>query len=272
MSARGAAVLTVALGPLALPTLPLLMVVATALAAALAHGLARRAGTVLFDALLYGLLAARAAHLLLHAPGYLAEPWTALDIRDGGWFAPAGWLVGGAWVAWQAWRQVAWRRALAAGATLGLLVWGAGGTLLQRQAPQGLPTLALTALTSGRSVDLRTLAAGAPLVVNLWATWCGPCRREMPVLAQAQAEHPGVRFVFVNQGESAATVQRYLAAEGLVLREVLLDPASAAGPALGSGGLPTTVFFDAAGRRVHAHVGGLNAAALRARLGALPLR
>jgi thioredoxin-like negative regulator of GroEL len=47
---------------------------------------------------------------------------------------------------------------------------------------------------------------------------------------------------------------------------VLLDPQSRLAPALGSGGLPTTVFFDRQGRRVDAHMGALNAAALAAKL------
>jgi hypothetical protein len=88
----------------------------------------------------------------------------------------------------------------------------------------------------------------------------------MPILAQAQARHPEVQFVFVNQGESAAQVNVWLARAGLQLQGVWLDPASALGPAVGSSGLPTTLFIDASGRRVDAHMGMINAAALRARL------
>lgn len=103
-------------------------------------------------------------------------------------------------------------------------------------------------------------------MVNLWTTWYGPCRREMPVLAAAKARHSGVVFVFANQGESAEAVRRYLDTERLGLPHVLLDPQSRLGPALGSGGLPTTVFFDRQGQRVDAHMGALNAAALAAKL------
>jgi thiol-disulfide isomerase/thioredoxin len=108
------------------------------------------------------------------------------------------------------------------------------------------------------------------MVVNLWATWCGPCRAEMPVLAAAQRARPDVRFVFANQGEGPEVVQRYLAAERLALQDVWLDIGSGLGPALGSRGLPTTVFFDADGTRVDAHFGLLNAAALQARLARWP--
>ena len=64
----------------------------------------------------------------------------------------------------------------------------------------------------------------------------------------------------------------YLQRERLELQGVWLDPANALGPAVGSKGLPTTLFFDAAGRRVHAHFGVLNAAALQARLNDLRQR
>ncbi len=60
----------------------------------------------------------------------------------------------------------------------------------------------------GQPVSLQDLA-GKPLVINLWATWCPPCRREMPVLAAAQQANPDVRFVFVNQGEGQLLVEKF---------------------------------------------------------------
>ena len=90
------------------------------------------------------------------------------------------------------------------------------------------------------------------------------------MLAAAQRRETGVAFVFVNQGESAGAVRAYLIDQDLALQQVLLDPASALGPAVGSRGLPTTLFYDARGRLVDAHFGVLNGAALAARL--RPLR
>ncbi|MGE5665252.1 MAG: TlpA family protein disulfide reductase, partial [Betaproteobacteria bacterium] len=157
---------------------------------------------------------------------------------------------------------------LGAGAALGLALWlGASAVLAPREA--GLPAASLSALADGRTSALPEIAHGRPVVLNLWASWCAPCRAEMPVLAAAQAREPGVLFVFANQGESADTVRRFLTAECLALQEVWLDRGAQLGPALGSRGLPTTVFFDAQGRQVGAHVGVLNEAALRARLAAL---
>ncbi len=60
-----------------------------------------------------------------------------------------------------------------------------------------------------------------------------PCRREMPVLEQAQASHPDVRIVFANQGESADQVHRFLSQQRLSLKNVLLYSTLQAGAAIG---------------------------------------
>ena len=280
--------LSIPLGPLALPTGPVMLLLAVWLATVVAHRLTKAAPTPLTppagsapddrplgsdlgwwiqQAVLVGLLAARLAHLALHASDYRLHPWAALDLRDGGWQPLAGALVGLAWLAGRVWRQAPpapMRRALAISVAAGLGLWGAGQGLLAHLAPRALPDLTLTDLRTGQAVALRASVRGDPVVLNLWASWCGPCRAEMPLLAAAQARHPTVRFVFVNQGEGPAAVQRYLQGERLALDQVLLDPEAALGPALGSRGLPTTVAFNARGERVAAHLGVLNAAALAA--------
>ena len=132
-----------------------------------------------------------------------------------------------------------------------------------------MPTVALARYDGGQALSLAQAARGRPVVVNLWASWCGPCRQEMPMLAAAQQREGEVGFLFVNQGESASAVRAYLTGQSLPLRDVLLDPGSALGPAVGSPGLPTTLFYDARGRQVDAHFGVLNAAALESRLRSL---
>ena len=117
----------------------------------------------------------------------------------------------------------------------------------------------------GRSTRLVALK-GQPIVVNLWATWCPPCRREMPALAAAQAWYDDVHIVFANQGEDAGTIQRYLDAEGLDLDLVLVDRLSQLSQDAGARGLPTTLFFDAKGRLIDVHVGELTRAGIAARL------
>ena len=111
--------------------------------------------------------------------------------------------------------------------------------------------------------------AGKPTVVNLWTTWCPPCRREMPVLEQAQAANPDANIVFVNQGEEAATIAAFLDRHGLALRNVLVDPQRRTGAALGHRALPTTLFFDAQGRLADTRIGELSQATLTQRLTSL---
>ncbi|WP_299315685.1 TlpA disulfide reductase family protein, partial [uncultured Halomonas sp.] len=107
--------------------------------------------------------------------------------------------------------------------------------------------------------DLR----GETVVLNLWATWCPPCLREMPLLAEADARD-GVTAVIANQGEELLQVARYLDDQGLEFRYPLLDPRQELMVLLESPGLPTTLLFDASGRAVERHVGELS----RAQLGA----
>jgi thiol-disulfide isomerase/thioredoxin len=270
--------LSLTLGPLAFPLPPLMVLLALLLATVLTRRVAPPeardgAETSLWLAAAVGLLAARAGHVLGHAEAYAATPLAVLDLRDGGWFAPAGLLAAAGMLALGARRRPAQRRALIAGGGGGVVLWAALAFGLPLAAPgpgaTQLPALVLQPLDGGPPKTLTDLADGGPAVINLWATWCGPCREEMPVLAAAQQRHRGVRFLFLNQGEDPAAVQRYLQREGLALEQVWLDPASAAGPAFGSRGLPTTLFFDATGRRVDAHFGVLNAAALQARLTSL---
>ncbi|WP_298830666.1 TlpA disulfide reductase family protein [uncultured Piscinibacter sp.] len=263
--------LSIPLGPLALPVAPLLLLLAAFLASWLASrlagpGRAHDAGNAVFRATLIGLLAARAVHLLLHASAYAASPWAVIDLRDGGWHAPSGWVAGTLWLVGRGWQLPELRRPLGFGLLAGLLLWTAGTLATRPRGHDTLPAIAMSEFASGTPTTLAQAARGRPVVVNLWASWCGPCRAEMPVLAAAQQREAAVGILFVNQGESAATVRTYLEREKLALREVLLDARSALGPAVGSRGLPTTLFYDAQGRLVDAHLGVLNAAALESKL------
>lgn len=274
--------LSISLGPIALPVAPVVLLLAvwvanwtvTKLAARQARGAALpgtadAAGHAVFVATGIGLLAARLVHLASNAGPYLASPGSMLDLRDGGWHPIAGGIAGAAWLAWRGRQMPQYRRPLAAAALAGMLVWSAGSLLTGARDSAAMPTTALETLEGSRPVDLRTVAAGRPVVVNLWASWCGPCRQEMPTLAAAQQREDKVGILFVNQGESQAAVRAYLSSLGLPLREVLLDPGSQLGPAVGSRGLPTTLFYDARGTLIDAHFGVLNAPALESRLRAL---
>lgn len=266
--------LALQIGPLALPVAPLLLLASAWLASAVASRLAgppqaHAAGNAVFHATLIGLAAARLVHVLLHVAAYAASPWAMLDLRDGGWNAWAGMLVGALWLAWRGWRAAPLRQPLGLALLAGTALWTAGSLATRAPADAAMPAIELAQLADAAPTTLARAAAGRPAVVNLWASWCGPCRAEMPMLAAAQQREAGVAFLFVNQGEGEAAVRSYLEREKLALREVLLDGRSALGPAVGSRGLPTTLFYDAQGRLVDAHLGMLNAASLQARLGRL---
>ncbi|EON10743.1 MULTISPECIES: TlpA disulfide reductase family protein [Pandoraea] len=226
----------------------------------------RTAASTLLDALFIGLLAARIAYVLRWWPEYFATPLSIIAIGDGGFNVWAGLPAALGWALWRMKRQPSGRRPMLYGFAAGVAIWAAaqaGLSVLQRTAPP-LPSLTLST-TDGRTVSLDTYR-GSPVVMNLWASWCPPCRREMPVLEKAQADYPDVRFLLINQGESAHTVEAFIQSQGLQFDDLLLDPASQGMQAAGARGLPTTLFFDAHGRLVDTHLGELTAARLRATL------
>jgi thiol-disulfide isomerase/thioredoxin len=228
-------------------------------------------GNTLTDMLIAAVLAARIAFVAVWFDTYRSAPWSMLDIRDGGFIPWAGVVAALLVTLWQGWRRAALRRPLALGLAAGALVWGGmlGAILMMENT--ALPKVSLTTL-AGEPADLAKLAAGKPMVVNLWATWCPPCRREMPLLAAAQKQEPGVRFVFANQGEDGMTAQRYLTDARLELDNVLLDSGARFGREVGSMGLPTTLFYDADGRLIDTHLGQLSAASLASKLNRLRSR
>lgn len=270
--------LNVNLGPFAVQTSHLLLVVAALVAARVGHLVGRPLkigiGDTLTDMIWVALLAARLTFIALWFDVYRSAPWSMLDIRDGGFNPWAGLLAASAVALWRGWRRPALRRPLLLGLMAGALTWGAlFGVMrvMDKASRPGLPKVVLTTL-AGAPTDLALIAKGKPMVVNLWASWCPPCRREMPVLAAAQQQEAEVTFVFANQGEDSAAAQRYLSVGRLELANVLLDPGTALGRAIGSTALPTTLFYDASGQLVDSHLGELSAASLASKLNRLRAR
>ncbi len=226
----------------------------------------RSAASIIFDMFFIGVGVARLAFVLRWLPNYLAEPWSVLRIGDGGFIWWAGLLAGLGWGAWKLRRAPALRVPLLAGTAAGVVAWSMllGSLWLMQQSPVSLPTTEMTTLDDER-VSLAAMS-GRPLVVNLWATWCPPCRREMPVLAEGQRTRTDVGFVFVNQGEGPDLIREYLQSEGLALDNVLLDPFSNLMQEVGARGLPTTLFFDADGELADFHMGELTGAGLADKL------
>lgn len=264
---------TLQLGPLSFPFALLLAMAALALGMFAGRSMGRRAGIdpepLLWRLLAVGAVAARLAFVMQFQDAYLKAPLDILDVRDGGWTPLAGFAAAVVYALASGLRRAPLRAPLAAALGTVALVWTLG-TLALGALPgevTRLPPLRLQAL-GGQTVALADFQ-GKPTVVNLWATWCPPCRREMPVLLRAQAERPDVNFVFLNQGESAAKVQAFLAGQQLPLRNVLLDARGEAGVQMGHRALPTTLFYDAQGRLVDTRLGELSPATLGQRLAAV---
>lgn len=262
--------LSAAIGPLALSINQLLALVG--LGAALAAGAfaartpEQRVNHLLIDAVLIGLVVARVAFVLRYLPQYHGDWVGIVDIRDGGFMVIPGLLAGGMFLAWSLWKKPSCRRSLGVALLSGTLVWGtaAGSLSLIESTGRQLPDVQVETLDgAGTGLDAYR---GEPMVVNLWATWCPPCRREMPVLEEAQQRRDQIQFLFVNQGEGNRTIRKYLETEGLDLDNVLLDQRGALGRTVGSAGLPTTLFYDADGRLVDVHTGELSRASLHSAL------
>jgi thiol-disulfide isomerase/thioredoxin len=101
---------------------------------------------------------------------------------------------------------------------------------------------------------------GKPLLVNLWATWCGPCVAEMPTLDALAARAPDkLQVIVVSQdGQGRALVDPWWEKQDFKLLKPYIDAKSDLGFAFGTGMVPTTVLYDAAGKEVWRVVGAMD--------------
>lgn len=117
----------------------------------------------------------------------------------------------------------------------------------------GLPEVTLPCFGGGADVDLSTLRG--PMVLNLWASWCGPCREEMPVLQAFHAQYGDrVAVLGVDHNDTQPAAAMDLVADSGVTYPLLADPQAAldgAAPFPRLRGLPFLAFVDAEGRVVH---------------------
>jgi thiol-disulfide isomerase/thioredoxin len=94
---------------------------------------------------------------------------------------------------------------------------------------------------------------GEVVVLNLWATWCAPCRREMPSLDRLQARYGGngleVIALSLDRGD-VAKIREFFEELGISSLAIYQDPKARAGRELGAPGLPTTIVIDRTGQEV----------------------
>jgi thiol-disulfide isomerase/thioredoxin len=107
----------------------------------------------------------------------------------------------------------------------------------------------------------RNAATARPTVVNLFASWCVPCEREMPLLNRVAAQEPGVEFLGVAHVDARRDAERFVE-EQQVRFTTILDLDGAVAAAVGGRGLPVTVAFDRDGVMVGRVFGELTDASL----------
>lgn len=109
-----------------------------------------------------------------------------------------------------------------------------------------LPDVTIPCFTGGEQVALRSLRG--PAVINLWASWCDPCRRELPVMQElASKAGDKITVIGVDVGDGREAGASFAADQGVTMA-TLFDPDKKLLNALAGVNLPITVFVDAAGQ------------------------
>lgn len=158
---------------------------------------------------------------------------------------------------------------LAAGgyAAVALTPVAANELAAQESVGSAAPDFVLNSLT-GEPVSLAQFK-GKPTVINFWATWCPPCKEELPALERAYRQNQAqVNFVAISVKEEPDTVRGYVQSESLEL-PVALDTSGVVADRFQVRGLPTTVFLDADGVIVGRQLGGVTDESLASYLASL---
>jgi thiol-disulfide isomerase/thioredoxin len=129
---------------------------------------------------------------------------------------------------------------------------------LELREPVAVPSALIQDL-AGEPVDLKdALATGKVVVLNFWATWCAPCKQEMPTLAAldaAFAERPLEVLTVAMDRAGPDSLRRFMAEVGAADLPILHDPKMAVSVPYGITGLPITLVVDGGGSEVFRHAG-----------------
>ena len=216
---------------------------------------------------LFGLIAARLGHVAGHWSSFAEEPWRILAIWQGGFSGQ--WAMGAVFLVTvlAASRARPMLRPALVALGLGLVAWQ--GVLWQAgPVPRTPVTDQRFETLDGQGFALSD-HTGRPIVLNLWATWCPPCRRELPMMGEIARATPEVTFAFASQREAPQRVAEYLVMERIDLPNVVFDTGGDLGRHYTSLGLPTTLFIGADGQLAGMHVGEISRERLEAEVARL---
>ena len=119
----------------------------------------------------------------------------------------------------------------------------------------------------GATAALDLASVTGPAVINLWATWCAPCRRELPAFQAASEAHPGVAFIGIDIAEDPVEARAFLDRLGVTFPQYA-DEDGELSDALGVASLPVTLLVDPRGD-VTTHLGPMSQDDLAASLATL---
>jgi len=120
-------------------------------------------------------------------------------------------------------------------------------------------------LPDGRHTSLSDLK-GRPVLINFWATWCPPCRAEMPELLQAARDYPDLVLLAVNVSEAPGSVSKF-AEQFRMDVPVIIDPTGTISDRYSITGLPTSIFLAPDGTVTSVRPGAINRAVIDSVLG-----
>lgn len=266
----GAVTEPISIGPFAIPRGALALIISLVLVSLLLRGRLRRQKilrTILEDALGRGALVALLLWKLgplFSMPGrVLKSPLTLLIVPGGPWITAAAAVIGLALAAASLYRKPHGRKLLLTAAAAYLLVLFAGAGLATSFLSAGgarqerLPDLEVE-LLSGETRRLREF--DSPVVLNVWATWCTPCKAELPVKLEAMERYGGqftLLGVNLTPSEPGISTVRSYVERNAVTYPVVLDRNGRIASLIGVRGTPTTVIVDNEGNIVRRRFGAM---------------